>query len=111
IIKVAPKSDSAMICDLPQGCGESEFGDSTSVDEDFQLSAIVPSVSANQNVNLSAFTTIATSLTLDRANSGDSLEAIRRYIAESNSQVANRFGISSDLTGLQVIDLDRKSVV
>jgi hypothetical protein len=105
IIKVAPSSDSTMICDLPQGCGGSEFGEPTPVDDDFQLSAIVPSVSENQNVNLSAFTTIATSLVLDQAASGDNLDTIRRYIAESNSQVANRFGLSSDLAALPVIDI------
>jgi hypothetical protein len=107
VIRIAPTTNSAMVCDLPQGCGDDEFGDSTPVDEDFQLSAIVPSVSNNQDVNLSAFTTIAASLTLDKANSEDSLDTIRRYIAESNSQVANRFGISSDLTALPVIDLTK----
>jgi len=105
IVRVAPRSDSTMICDLPQGCGDNEFGEPTPVDDDFQLSAIVPSVSENQNVNLSAFTTIATSLVLDQAQSGDNLDTIRRYIAESNSQVANRFGISSDLAALPVIDI------
>jgi hypothetical protein len=107
IIKVAPTSDSTMICDLPQGCGDNEFGEPTPVDDDFQLSVVVPDVSDNQNVNLSAFTTIATSLVLDKAGSGDDLDTIRRYIAESNSQVANRFGLSSDLGGLPVIDITK----
>ena len=111
VIKVSPTEGSSMICDLPQGCGDADFGEPTPVDHNFQLSAIVPSVEDDQNVNISAFTDIAASLALSKLQESEStsLEDIRRHIAESNSQVANRFGISSDITRLPVLDLTKPS--
>lgn len=116
LYRVQPRaSGSIMTCDLVDGCGEGvAFGDDLPVtDTSFTLDSVVPSTDDNQLANINLFTDLASGLairSLVEINNGNS-DVIRNAIARSNSQIANRFGLSGDLYSLPVLDLTNEAAV
>ena len=113
-VTAADDGSTMMKCDLAGGCGEDKpFGSSISItDTSFNLDAIVPSVSSDAvSVNLSVLTDTASELALSALTAGNTAEQASSIIANSNSSVANRFGIIGNLTELPVIDITDPATV
>lgn len=114
LLRVRPKtSGSSMRCDLAEGCGPNvDFGDPMPVtDSSFQLDTVVPSASNNSTANITLLTDLAARLAQKQFGSGATLTSIQTAIYQSNTTVANRFGLVGDLTSLQVIDLTNTAAV
>ena len=118
IVRVSAADDGSttMRCDLAGGCGGGvNFGGVVTIDDaDFNLDAIVPPVTdPTAQINLSVLTDTATSVALDAlATGGDTtLEAAITAIANANSSIANRFGITGDITTLPIVDLTNPAAV
>ena len=108
MIEITTDGSAMMKCDLPSGCGDSDSGpiafgdDYPLIDDSFSLQAMIPSApSSSLSVNITPLTNIAAALAQDML-SGD-FDAVK--IAQANSQVADRFGITGDLTQFEVIDV------
>lgn len=116
LYRVKPRaSGSIMTCDLADGCGEGvAFGEDLPVtDASFTLDSVVPSAGNSLTTNISVFTDLASGLairSLVEINNGNS-DVIRNAIARSNSQIANRFGLTGNLHSLPVIDLTNAAAV
>lgn len=101
------ESGSSMKCDLAAGCdsdgdgtADAQFGESVALTPAFSLSALRPNVAGEVAVNVTALTDLATRLAEQNPNGLDVTS-----IEGANSQVANLFGITGDLSALPVIDL------
>ena len=112
IVRVSTADDgsTSMRCDLAGGCGGGvAFGGTVTLDDpDFNLDAIMPSITdPTTSVNLSVLTDTATSVALDTlaSNSDITLEETMAAISNANSSVANRFGLQGDITTLPIVDL------
>ena len=108
LIEITTDGSAMMKCDLPSGCGNSDSGpiafggDYPLTDTSFFLQAIIASAPINSvSVNITPLTNIAAELAQEIL-SGD-FGAVQ--IAQANSQVADRFGITGDLTEFEVIDV------
>jgi hypothetical protein len=108
VLEITTDGSAMMKCDLPSGCGDSAngpiaFGDDYALtDPGFVLQAMIPSApSSAVAVNITPLTNIAAALAQEILSSD--LEASQ--IALANSQVADRFGITGDLTEFAVIDV------
>lgn len=108
VLEITTDGSAMMKCDLPSGCGGSAsgpiaFGDDYALtDPSFVLQAMIPSApSSAVAVNITPLTNIAAALAQEILSSD--LEASQ--IALANSQVADRFGITGDLTEFAVIDV------
>jgi len=108
VLEITTDGSAMMKCDLPSGCGVSAsgpiaFGDDYALtDPSFVLQAMIPSApSSAVAVNITPLTNIAAALAQEILSSD--LEASQ--IALANSQVADRFGITGDLTEFAVIDV------
>ena len=108
VLEITTDGSAMMKCDLPSGCGVSAsgpiaFGDDYALtDPSFVLQAMIPSaLSSAVAVNITPLTNIAAALAQEILSSD--LEASQ--IALANSQVADRFGITGDLTEFAVIDV------
>lgn len=110
VIRVTPQTGSTMLCDMELGCDGAAFGDPITVPDDFELQAVLPSVSQNTFANITLFSHLAARYALDNIQ-GSGLDAIRAAIASANSRVANRFGIVGDLTAIPVINLTDANAV
>lgn len=102
-----------MICDLSTGCGPGvNFGQDLPItDPSFELETVVPSTSDNSVANITLLTTLAAQLAQEAIESGSTSEEIQAAINEANSSVANRFGLTGDLTTIPVIDLTDPAAV
>jgi hypothetical protein len=111
LYRVTPRTESVMTCDLSAGCGDGvAFGQDLPItDSNFQLSSVVPRAESNPVANISMFTDLASSLVLESEQASN--EAIMALIEQSNSRVANRFGIVGNLTTLPIIDLTNRAAV
>jgi hypothetical protein len=92
---------SQMICDVIDGCNGIAFGEAVTLTEDFSLKAIVPAVADGEEVttNVTALTSLATAFAEDQ---GSIDEAAAQA---ANSQVAQIFNLTGDLTQLAVVDI------
>ena len=109
IVRVTTTATTTMRCDLPEGCGDgSAFGDDVTLnDSSFNLDAVVPPIpttQTNTSVNLSVLTTTASEVALNTLNSSPSTD-ISTLINNANTAVANRFGLTGNVTQLPVVDL------
>lgn len=110
-IEVHAGSDSTMLCDAADGCGDAaaipsydtnrngkiDFGEEFPLDSDFELDAAVPSVSGGTTVN-AAVTTITHLATTYASHFSAGLNA--DSIAEANSQAANIFSVTGNILNL-----------
>ncbi|HET8704922.1 MAG TPA: hypothetical protein VFM46_01365, partial [Pseudomonadales bacterium] len=110
-IEVHAGSDSTMICDAADGCGDAasipsydtnrngkiDFGEEFPLDSDFELDAAVPSVTGGTSLN-AAVTTIThmAAQYAERFSSGLNADSI----AEANSQAANIFSVTGNILNL-----------
>lgn len=112
-IRVTPTNGSTMVCDLSEGCGDGvSFGDAMPVaDTEFNLEAVLPSATNNQEANINLFTSMAAAIMAVNSADQNNLDAIRAAILRANSSVANRFGITDDLFSIPVVDLTNEASV
>ena len=114
VVRTTADTATSMRCDLAGGCGGGvAFGQQLLIsDSDFQIDAVVPPVqNPTALVNLSVLTDTASELALSTLSSGASIEAATTAISNANSSVANRFGITGDITTLPVVDLTDPAAV
>lgn len=114
LIRVTALADGTfMRCDLANGCGDGiDFGEDLHIgaDEGFELESLIIEAAANQPANI----TLLTHLAAKQAQASglpSELNALRQAIAEANSKIANRFGITGNLTSAPVIDLTNAAAV
>lgn len=114
LFRVTPNpTGSIMTCDLSAGCGgDVDFGEDLPItDTSFQLDSVVPATINNSVANVTLLTHLASQLALDAINSGNNAAVIQAAIAEANSRIANRFGLTGNLTTMPVIDLTNHAAV
>ncbi len=111
IVRVAPAEDgsTSMRCDLSD-CGDGvAFGDDVDItDAAFTLDAVVDTADDETiSVNITVLTDTAAEVTIDALDSASdtSAGAVAQLISDSNSSVANRFGIVGDIAELPIVDL------
>jgi len=103
-----------MKCDIAGGCDndgdgviDAEFGaDLDLAADELTMSAVLPESAASVSVNITPLTTVAAevakvAILLDPENDFNVQEAI----SNANSQVAERFGLSGDVTKFEIVDL------
>jgi hypothetical protein len=114
LFRVTPNpTGSIMTCDLSAGCGTNvDFGDDLPItDTEFQLDTVVSTTTDNSVANITLLTNLAAQLAQEALGNGATVAEIQSAIAESNSRVANRFGLAGNLTTMQVIDLTNTAAV
>lgn len=112
-LSVTALDDTRMVCDSKSatGCVDSgglavPFGQTFALTDDFVLSAVVPSVSADLPVttNISILTTIATDIVLAMLEQSTG-EAPQAIIEQANAEVAESYGLTQELTEISAVDL------
>ncbi len=115
-VRVTGTPTSTMKCDLPglvDNCGPGIGFGGTFIYPDIHLNSLIPIFGAGQTVNVTTLTGLAYSFAMpsfigiSSMPIGDISSAFGRF----NSQVANRFGLSGDLTSIPVIDLTDSAAV
>lgn len=115
VVRVSADDSTMMRCDLRDGCGNDgdgnpiNFGDDYAVGTDFSLEAVVDNTLATENttvpVNLNVFTNAAANVVRTTLQAGGTVDNVGQLISNSNSAIANRFGITRSITQLPAIDL------
>lgn len=104
----------SMKCDIAGGCDNDgdgtvdvEFGASLDLAAgDLSLSAVLPESTETVSVNVTPLTTVAATLAQSVIESGTVSEFnIQEAVNNANSQVADRFGLTQDITKIPVVDL------
>ncbi|MGH1487226.1 MAG: hypothetical protein ACRBCI_13520 [Cellvibrionaceae bacterium] len=107
LIRVTAGAETLLMkCDIPAGCGTGiAFGDNYPIDDsDFYLDAIVTAIGNNSvSVNPTPLTHLATSLALESITNSNS--TVEEAINNANSQIADLFGITGNLTGFETLDI------
>lgn len=100
-IEVSANSDTAMTCDIIDGCNGFLYGEDILLDDEFSLKTAVTLNKSEKEViaNVSVITTLAAELS-ENYNSIDEI-----IIQNANSQVANLLKINGDITKIDVIDI------
>lgn len=114
VIEITADANTIMRCDIASGCGTGiGFGDDYDVDESqFVLTALLPVASGpNVSVNVTTLTTVAAALAFDAFTPGAPAEFVADAISSANSQLADRFGFSGDITAIPVVDLTNPEAV
>jgi len=114
-VRVTAASDdtTSMVCDLSNGCGDGvAFGEMLTLsDTDFSLDAIVPSVDdMSPSVNVSVLTNVASGVALQTLMM-DNTADVTTAINNANTSVANRFGLTGNVTQLPIIDVTNPNTV
>ena len=104
-ITSATDGSTSMKCDLAAGCGNGvAFGDLLTLD-DFSVTAVVTEITDNTTtVSVTPLSTVAAEVALDALASGSETD-IATAINNANTSVANRFGLTGDITQLAIIDV------
>lgn len=113
IVVTASPDGTFMRCDLTYGCGEGvDFGDDVLIgaDEEFLLESFISSATAYQPANVTLLTHLAAQQVKTNGLPTE-MTALRQAIAQANSRVANRFGITGNLTSAPIIDLTNAAAV
>ncbi len=122
-VRITANSSTTMRCDLAEGCGSSSFGEDVSISDinstdaaitPFSLDAVIPSIAgATLSSNVSPLTNTAAALALDAlASATDTSSAsVSQIINNANGSVALRFGLTSDLLEVPIIDLTDATAV
>ena len=99
LIEITHKDGATAICDFPNGCpGGTAFGATYTLEDDFEMTAAVPSSSVNTlEANVTPMTTMAAELALNSADPTD--------VASANYKVADLFGLTGDPTKAPVVDI------
>ncbi|BFM07943.1 hypothetical protein [Halioxenophilus aromaticivorans] len=110
-IAAAADDSTSMICDLSGGCGDGVgFGDSFPV-TDFSLSAVVTEITDDTpSVSVTPLSTVASQLAIETLSAGTETN-ILQAISNANTSVANRFGITGDITQVDVVDITNPTAV
>lgn len=105
VIRVAPSDGTTMRCDISEGCGDGiDFGDDFDVSTlDFHLDSLVPEYRDSQ-INVSVLTTLASDTALDNILNGVETD-LSQAAQDANTSVANRFGLTGDITTFEILDL------
>ena len=107
VVRITTTAETTMRCDLAGGCGDGvDFGADISLDDtDFSLDAVVPTITdPTTNVNLTTLTNVAAGVALSALDSGTATD-ITQAINNANTAVANRFGLTGNVTNLPVVDI------
>lgn len=91
LFELTATEDTRMVCDVPAGCGDVPFGGDVSLDDDFKLQAIVPSVESGKtiSVQITPFTTMAARRAL-----ADDAGVSTKSVNDANSAVSQILGVS-----------------
>ena len=101
----ADPNSTKMICDITPSCGDIPFGDDINLESDFSIKAVISDLEINQptTANISAIT----SLVAARAEAQSSIDST--IISNANSQVADLFGMTGNLSEKPVIDITNEA--
>ncbi|GLS27213.1 hypothetical protein [Marinibactrum halimedae] len=113
VVRIQPAEDGSTImkCDITGGCGDGiPFGgDFPLTDTSFVLDAMIPTPTGEEIVtNISTMTNVATSVALEAIAVGDDVDDA---IEDANTSVANRFGLTGDVTLFSIVDLTDPAAV
>lgn len=106
-----PNGTTLMRCDISGGCGTGiNFGDDYEVGAGFKLDAVIAGGSGGTvSINPTPLTSLAARTAIDAIGSltgnDDNEFNYTEAIANANSQIANLFGLTGDLTSVAVVDL------
>jgi uncharacterized protein YheU (UPF0270 family) len=101
----ADPNSTKMICDITPSCGDIPFGDDINLESDFNIKAVISDLEINQptTANISAIT----SLVAARAEAQSRIDST--IISNANSQVADLFGMTGNLSEKPVIDITNEA--
>ena len=105
----------SMKCDIAGGCDidgdgtpDAQFGEDIALEDgDLSMSAVLAEVASETSVNITPLTTVAAELVKEAATSSAVVNdtVIKAAANDANSQVADRFGLSGDVTTFEIVDL------
>lgn len=106
VVEITAGADSKMTCDVVDGCGSVAYGQlvDISADDKFSLKAVIPEVKEGEAVsaNVTALTTLAAKVAEEKGLTKASAE-------DANTQIANLFDITGDITELAAVDVTKPS--
>jgi len=111
VISAADDSSTMMKCDISAGCGDGvAFGDDFVLDE-LEINAVLPEVTEDTvSVAVTPLSSVAAELALSNFAQGGET-SIAEAIANANTSVADRFGLTGDVTQMTVVDITNPEAV
>jgi uncharacterized protein YheU (UPF0270 family) len=101
----ADPNSTKMICDITPSCGDIPFGDDINLESDFSIKAVISDLEINKptTANINTITSLVASM-VEAKNNIDTIQ-----ISNANSQVANLFGMTGNLSEKPVIDITNEA--
>jgi hypothetical protein len=103
-----------LTCDLDIGCGTGvKFGDKYTLPStsSLVLETIIPALDKTKNVNLSTFSTLAAAQAKKALLTTADLNAVMAAIRKANGEIANMFGLTGELSELELLDITDAAAV
>lgn len=113
-ITPAPSNATQLTCDLDIGCGSGVmFGNKYPLPSSSKLvlETLVPALDKTKNVNLSTFSTLAAEQARKALASNADLNALGAAIKKASGEVANMFGLTGEISELELVDITNKDAV
>ena len=101
VVITADPNSTKMICDITPSCGDTSFGEEMNLDSDFKIKAVVGKLEKNKPVTANINT--ITSLVAAKVEAKSNIDLTE--ISNANSQIANLFGMSGNLSEKPIIDI------
>jgi hypothetical protein len=101
----ADPNTTKMICDITPSCGETPFGEEIGLDSDFIIKAVVGKLEKNKPITANINT--ITSLVAAKVEAESNIDLTE--ISNANSQIANLFGMTGNLSEKPVIDITNEA--
>ncbi|HEY6527562.1 MAG TPA: hypothetical protein VIZ65_02625 [Cellvibrionaceae bacterium] len=114
--RITPAADNTtkLTCDLDIGCGTGvNFGNKYTLPStsSLVLETIIPALDKTKNVNLSTFSTLAAAQAKKALLSTADLNAVMAAIRKANGEIANMFGLTGELSELELMDITDAAAV
>ena len=100
-VVITAGTSTTMVCDAPEGCGSTAFGQSVSLSSNFSLSAMLPSVTADDTAT--AHITPLTHMAAVFAEEQSSISAT--VIEQAQTQLQSAMGISFNILETAPVDI------
>ena len=107
VVITADPNSTKMICDITPSCGDISFGEEMNLDSDFKIKAVVGKLEKNKPVTANINT--ITSLVAAKVEAKSNIDLTE--ISNANSQIANLFGMSGNLSEKPIIDITNEDSV
>ena len=114
--RITPASNDTtkLTCDLDIGCGGTvKFGDKFTLPTNSKLvlETIVPALDKTKSVNVSTFSTLAAEQARKALASNADINALAAAIRKANGEIANMFGLTGELSELELLDVTDAAAV